>query len=976
MDKSISSSSTTKGKQQLTTKYAGFQDFIMKHQLRKGENNNNKEITNTRIGSKEDNIYGGSYSIPQEEYELFLKLYTRDILNSNKKEYLTEKQLPDDGPILVDVDLRHDYEVDERQYTNGHIEDLIDSYLDTMKNIFQLDDSTEFNIYVMQKPTVNRVKEKNCTKDGIHLIIGLKTDRTTQKILREKVISLISDAWGDLPIINSFDDIFDKGITDGTVNWQLYGSRKPNNDRYKLTYIYKVTYDSTDDEFMRDEVSVSKFDIASNIQELSVRNENNPSLFLKSSFLKEREEFERKNNLKKAGNTNYKSSTTHMVRELPMMEDRNISNIKTREELDMMLEAFLESSIQSHLDYDLKDAYDYVNILPPSYYENGSYLKWIKVGWCLKNIDNRLLIVWLVFSAKSSTFDFSCIPELCDKWRNFEQRHNDGVTKRSLYHWAKTDAPEEYENIRTNSLDYHVDQSLQIGGKKDDKSGCSDSDLAWVLYQLCKHNYVCTGIKNNTWMQYKNHRWYNSDSGTSLRKTISTKLRELYRNKAVNNMHNNQPRSNRTDDDEPIAEQEEVQRVIQQRAINISQRLGQTSDKDHIMKEVKEFFYDDRFLEKLDTNQYLLCCKNGVYDFKEQVFRNGIPEDNLSISTNINYTPIDPVKDKKIVDEINEFMRQLFPDKDLCRYMWEHLASTVIGVTPNQTFNNYIGVGQNGKSVLVNLMELVLGDYKGDVPLTLVTDKRAKAGSAQPEMLQLKGKRYVVMQEPSKGDTINEGMMKALTSGKDTLSARGLYMSETIPFMPQFKMVVTCNVLMKVNSNDHGTWRRIMAVPFESLFTDNPVEGDREKPYQYKIDRNIDEKFDLWKEIFLSMLIEIARKTQGLVKSCDKVLEKSREYQQSQDYLSAFINDCVIASNNSSFIEKAELKNEFIRWYELNVGNRIPSPKELNEYMDKRFGKCKNSKWYGVKINYDSNDSDNEEDVIENSLRGQDIHGL
>lgn len=973
MEKSINNSSYTKGKSHISTKYAGFQDFIMKHQIRKGENSI-KEITNTRIGSKEDNIYGGSYSISQEEYELFLKLYARDILKTNKKEFLTEKQLLDNGPILVDVDLRHDYDIDERQYTNGHIDDLIDGYLDTMKTMFQLDDSTEFYMYIMQKPTVNRVKEKNCTKDGIHIIIGLKTDRTTQKILRNKIISLISEAWNDLPITNSFEDVFDKGITDGTVNWQLYGSRKPNHDRYKLTYIYKITYDSSDDEFMRDEISLSKFDIESNIQQLSIRNENHPQLFLKSSFLKEREEFERKNNLKKAGNTNYK--TTNIVRELPMMEDRTISNIKTRDELNMMLESFLESTLQSHLDYDLKDAYDYVNILPPSYYEEGSYLKWIKVGWCLKNIDNRLLIVWLAFSAKSSTFDFSSIPELCDKWRNFEQRPNDGVTKRSLYHWAKTDAPEEYERIRNNSIDYLVDQCLKIGGKKDDKSGCSDSDLANVLYQLCKHSYVCTGIKNNSWMQYKNHRWHHSDSGTTLRKTISTKMRELFRNKAINNMHSNQPRNTRTDDDEPIAEQEELQRVIQQRAINISQRLGQSSDKDHIMKEVKEFFYDDRFLEKLDTNPYLLCCKNGVFDFKEKIFRSGIPEDNLSISTNINYRPLDPVKDKKIIDEIHEFMNQLFPNKELCRYMWEHLASTVIGTTPNQTFNNYIGEGQNGKSVLVNLMEITLGEYKGDVPLTLVTDKRSKAGSAQPEMLQLKGKRYVVMQEPSKGDAINEGMMKALTSGKDTLSARGLYMSETIPFMPQFKMVVTCNVLMKVNSNDHGTWRRIMAVPFESLFTDNPVEGDREKPYQYKIDRNIDERFESWKEVFLSMLIDIACKTQGVVKPCDKVLEKSRQYQQSQDYLSAFVNECVITCNDKSFIEKAELKNEFIRWYELNVGNRIPSPKELNEHMDKRFGKCKNSKWYGVKINYDSNDTDNEEDIIENSLREQDINSL
>jgi len=967
MEKSVGNSASIKHKPTLTTKYAGFQDFMMKHQIRKGETVD-KEITNTRIGSKEDNIYGGSYHIPIDEYELFLNLYSKDILSTNKKEYLTEKQLVDNGPILVDIDLRHDYEIDERQYTRGHIDDMIDIYLDKFKEIFQFDENSKFNIYILQKPTVNRVKEKNCTKDGIHMIIGLKTDRTTQKILRDKVIPLVGEAWGDLPVINSYEDVFDKGITDGTVNWQLYGSRKPNHERYKLTYVYQVTYDSTDDEIMRNELSLSAFESYNNIHELSVRYEKHPSLFLKSSFLKQREEYERKNNLKTASHAIHKS--VPVLRELPMMEDLNLSNIKTKEELDMILESFLESTLASQLDYDLKDSYDYVMILPPSYYETGSYTKWIKVGWCLKNISPRLLIVWLAFSAKASTFNYSSIPDLCTMWRNFEWRPNDGITKRSLYHWAKTDAPEEYERIKQNSLNYHVEQSLKIGGKKDDKSGCGDFDLAWVLYQMCKHSYVCTSVKNNMWMVYKNHKWHDLDSGTTLRKTISNQLRELYRHQAVRHMHTNEnPRNNRTDDQEPIAEQDEVTRVIQQRAINITQKLAQTSDKDHIMKEAKELFYDGEFLDKLDTNPHLLCCKNGVFDFKEKIFRNGVPEDNISMSTNIDYIPLDETKHKDKINAINTFMDQLFPEKPLCNYMWDHLASTLMGTSSNQTFNMYIGDGQNGKSVLVNLMEIVLGDYKGDVPLTLVTDRRGKVGGLAPEIVQLKGKRFAVMQEPSKGDRVNEGIMKQLTSGKDPIQARAPYMPQTISFYPQFKLVVTCNVFMEIKSNDHGTWRRIRAVPFKSLFTENPGEGNREKPYQFLIDKNIDEKFDSWKEIFLAMLVKRACETDGMVNDCDIVLQKSNEYRKSQDYLSEFVEECVLRSNSQACIQKSELNNEFIRWYEINYGGKGPSPKELHEYMDRCFGKNRASKWYGVEIKYDTNNEDDDDDkIIENSL--------
>lgn len=320
-------------------------------------------------------------------------------------------------------------------------------------------------------------------------------------------------------------------------------------------------------------------------------------------------------------------------------------------------------------------------------------------------------------------------------------------------------------------------------------------------------------------------------------------------------------------------------------------------------------------------------------------------------------------------------MDQLFPEKSLCEYMWDHLASTLLGTSTNQTFNMYIGGGQNGKSVLVNLMEIVLGDYKGDVPLTLVTDRRGKVGGLAPEIVQLKGKRFAVMQEPSKGDVINEGIMKQLTSGKDPIQGRAPYMPQTISFLPQFKLVVTCNVLMGIKSNDHGTWRRIRAVPFKSLFTENPVEGDKEKPFQFLIDKSIDEKFDAWKEVFLAMLVERASRTKGLVNDCDIVLQKSNEYRKSQDYLSEFVEECVLRSNSNSCIQKSELNNEFARWYETNYGGRGPSPKDLHEYMDRCFGKNRASKWFGVEIKYESSD-DMDEDIIKNSLDNDSINGL
>ena len=116
-------------------------------------------------------------------------------------------------------------------------------------------------------------------------------------------------------------------------------------------------------------------------------------------------------------------------------------------------------------------------------------------------------------------------------------------------------------------------------------------------------------------------------------------------------------------------------------------------------------------------------------------------------------------------------------------------------------------------------MEEILGDYKGEVPLQLITDKRSMIGRATPEVAQLVGIRYAVIQEPSKGDSINEGPLKEITGG-DKLTARALY-KNSFSFQPQFKLVVCTNTLLDVKSNDDGTWRRIRVCDFMSKFADD-----------------------------------------------------------------------------------------------------------------------------------------------------------
>jgi len=571
----------------------------------------------------------------------------------------------------------------------------------------------------------------------------------------------------------------------------------------------------------------------------------------------------------------------------------------------------------------------------------------------LKNTSHRLLITWIAFCARADNFDYSTIPRLCEMWEKHDSRKQGGLTKLSLIYWARTDAKDQYEIIKANSIQHYLNETIysNFGGKtksEEDKNGCTDYDLAQVLHQMFKDEFVCVSIRDNKWYQYKGHRWKLNDSGTTLRNAISEDLRTLYKKK---HMEITPTLSEPVEGDEFEKGIDNSKRNSVHKCSSIINKLGRTNDKKNIMTEAKELFYDPHFIEKLDTNPYLLCFNNGVIDFKTKEFRKGLPEDCISMTTKIHYIPISPLEHQGTVDEINKFMYELFPEQELRDYMWNHLASTLIGTAVAQTFNMYIGEGSNGKSVLVNLMEHVLGEYKGELPLPVVLDQRGRVGGLTPELVKLKGKRLAVMQEPRKGDVLNEGIMKELTSGKDPITCRAPYMTEMLTFYPQFKLIVTCNALLSVKANDHGTWRRIRAVPFKSLFTNNPVENDPAKPYQFRLIPDIDEKFEAWREVFASMLIERAFETEGVVKDCSIVMAKSNTYRDSQNIIAGFVREKLHTCSTGK-IKKNELRLEFSAWFQENHGGKEPNIKELHEYMDKEYS-YNGRFWVGVEINYD-----------------------
>ena len=994
-----SSRNKTQSSKMSTASYSAneYEQYMKQFYIKKGDPSSaGLSFTHTRIPSPEHGVTGGTFCIPSEKLPEFWAKYSKHVITHRRHEYLTEKQLQNGGPILVDLDFRYGPHIDARQHTKDDIENIIGLYMDEISKMLNIEDGEkkEISVFVFEKPNINTDDEKY-TKDGIHLIIGIHADRIIQHMLRNSVLAKIPEVLKHLPLKNSWDDILDDNISriQNPVGWQLYGSRKPGHEAYELksqfnfvyvknenTEEYETEQDcngdsngcSDDDEDEMNKKSeyiweyqpknVSFFDYAKNFCLLSAQFDGHPQFENRESIQREYDAI-KSNKIRKPPSN---KSGGGVRRRATNMNNSDIFEITNREQLTDEIDR-LFGSLEPREHY-IKETSDYAMCLPEKYYNQ--YNLWIRVGWALRNTSDKLFLSWILFSSQSEKFSYDKIREFYEKWLTFSMENEDGLTRRSIIYWAQHDAKDRYNEVYKKTIDYYVDITLSndlvnINGKPE----TTMVDMAVVLYNMFKNQFVCANFGDNTWYEFENNRWVECDSGIALKQMISNEMYNVYINRIGSTGGSSGTGSSKKANKQIIAAAASSQsgtastdesgkpNQFQHRISDICIKLKQTGIKSNIMKEAQELFYDKKFLQSIDTKTHLLCCNNCVIDFKEKRARQGQPDDYITKSTNIDYFALDQKKHGKIMAEINDFITKLYPEEDIRNYMWEHLASCLIGINYPQTFNIYTGCGSNGKSKLVELMSVTLGEYKAVVPISLITSKRASIGGTSSEIAQLVGIRYAVMQEPSKGMRLEEGPMKEITGG-DPIQGRALF-KNMITFQPQFKLVVCTNTLFDIKANDEGTWRRIRKVDHKAIFCESPRDDDPDKPYQYLIDKRLDEKFKTWAPVFLAMLVEKAFQTGGMVKDTPGVLASSESYRNSQDYINEFVRD-KIRKVEGHYVKKTEMYESFKVWYIEHYDRNVPRGNEIYEVFDKKYGKYTTKGWKNISIIYNHDEVEEE----------------
>ncbi len=149
-------------------------------------------------------------------------------------------------------------------------------------------------------------------------------------------------------------------------------------------------------------------------------------------------------------------------------------------------------------------------------------------------------------------------------------------------------------------------------------------------------------------------------------------------------------------------------------------------------------------------------------------------------------------------------------DAEFEDYLQRLAGYALTGMTTEQQFCFLWGPGGNGKSVFLNVLSGIMGDYCRTAPMEVFMSSRNDRHST--ELAMLAGARLVVGSENEIGGSWNEARIKSLTGG-EPISARFMR-QDNFTFTPQMKLLLSGNARPRIRGVGPAMQRRLHMLPF------------------------------------------------------------------------------------------------------------------------------------------------------------------
>ena len=226
------------------------------------------------------------------------------------------------------------------------------------------------------------------------------------------------------------------------------------------------------------------------------------------------------------------------------------------------------------------------------------------------------------------------------------------------------------------------------------------------------------------------------------------------------------------------------------------------------------------------------------------------------------------------------------------------------------------GGGRNGKSLIIEAISFVLGEYAKQLPPHALLEGH----NQHPEWLaRLDGARFASAGDMPSGSW-NLPLLKMLVAG--TPVAAHFMRKGSFDLYPKAKIMMAANQKPSLRMVDVAIRERLVLIPFPRTFTEDEV------------DKKLPEKLKNEASGILTWALEGAQQylTKGLPKVPEVAKVAAVNYLTSEDQYAAWVDQC-IKLNPAAFASS----NELVESYNQFSGSAIRRATRLLEYLEQKF---------------------------------------
>ncbi|MFQ8432498.1 phage/plasmid primase, P4 family [Amaricoccus sp. W119] len=278
-----------------------------------------------------------------------------------------------------------------------------------------------------------------------------------------------------------------------------------------------------------------------------------------------------------------------------------------------------------------------------------------------------------------------------------------------------------------------------------------------------------------------------------------------------------------------------------------------------------------------DRDPFLLGCPGGAVDLRNGAVLPARPDTGIT-----KHAAVAPSPRADCPLWLQFLLEATQNDADMVEFLQRWCGYCLTGDTREHALIFLYGPGGNGKSVFLNTVAGLMGDYATVASMDTFTATR---GDKHPtELAMLRGARMVSASETEEGRAWAESRIKAMTGG-DPITARFMR-QDFFTYQPEFKLTIVGNHAPALVNVDDAARRRFNIVPF----TVKPKNPDRELEAKLRAE---------WPGI-LRWMIEgaVAWQRSGLAQP-ESVRAATAEYFGEQDFTAQWLEEtCTVEPGN------------------------------------------------------------------------------